>query len=111
MHKLAMIAVSAASLLSLPALAQSSTPAEHNSSSAQESGHNLTSVQQRLADQLKQDGFTDVRVVPDSFLVHAKNKHGDPVVMIVNPDSVFSVTEMTQNHSGSNNSNNSSSSK
>jgi uncharacterized protein YdeI (BOF family) len=117
MHKLAIIAVSTASLFSLPALAQSnssspenSTQAQQDSSSAQASHHNQTSVQQHLADQLKQDGFTDVRVVPDSFLVHAKNKHGDPVVMIINPNSVFSMTEESQNHSGSS-SNNSASSK
>ena len=38
--------------------------------------------------------------MPQSFLVRAKDKSGDPVMMVINPDSVTAVTE----YQGQNNS-------
>lgn len=40
---------------------------------------------------LQQSGFTDVKIVPDSFLVRAKDKSGSPVTMFIGPDSVTEV--------------------
>jgi hypothetical protein len=31
--------------------------------------------------------------MPQSFLVRAKDKSGDPVMMVINPDSMMPVTE------------------
>jgi len=54
----------------------------------------LTKLQQKITADLQNDGYRDVRVMPNSFLVHATNKQGQAVVMIINPDSVFAVTEI-----------------
>ena len=53
---------------------------------------NATPLRQDLADSLKKSGFTDVKVVPDSFFVQAKDKSGNPISMLISPNS---VTEMT----------------
>ncbi len=34
--------------------------------------------------------------MPSSFLVRAKDKSGNPVMMVINPDSVTAVTEIEQ---------------
>jgi hypothetical protein len=50
-------------------------------------------IGQQLATDLEQAGFTDVKIMPRSFLVRAKDKNGNPVMMVINPDSVAAVTE------------------
>lgn len=74
------------------AYAQSSPPTQ-NSQSLQ------ASVQQNL----KSAGFTDIHVMPSSFLVRAKDKDGNPVMMVINPDSVTAISELSpdQNESES----------
>jgi hypothetical protein len=41
-------------------------------------------------------GFTDIRVISDSFVVQAKDKNGDPTVMTLSPSGVFAIAEMTK---------------
>ena len=48
---------------------------------------------QRLRDDLGKAGFTDITVMPTSFLVRAKDSQGTPVMMVINPDSVTAITE------------------
>jgi hypothetical protein len=43
---------------------------------------------------LQQSGFSDIRVMPSSFMIRAKDKDGNPVVMSVSPDSVTEVSEL-----------------
>lgn len=99
-------ALAAGSMLAVPAFAQS-TPAQPNtgssnsSMSSSQNGSSTMSPQQtmqlrtKIKGQLQQSGFTNIHVIPDSFLVRADNKQGQPVVMIINPNSVFSVTQMS----------------
>jgi hypothetical protein len=78
------------------ALAQGTTGAADSgkASGASQSSQNLPQkIQQKLQDQ----GFTNVQVVPGSFLVSAKDKQGDPVTMIIGPNS---MTVFTMNTSG-----------
>lgn len=73
-----------------------SGPAVHppsGSTSAQNTGSGLQSIQQQLRQNLQRAGFTDVQVMPSSFLVRAKDPGGNPVMMVINPDSVTAVTE------------------
>lgn len=51
-------------------------------------------MRQQLQDQLTKAGFTDVTVTPSSFYVHAKDKQGDPVAMVIGPEGFTEVTEM-----------------
>src|SRR5689334_1424447 len=86
----------AATCFSQAALAQSSTSnpsTPSNSASAQKSQSLPTEIRQKL----QRDGFTDIQVVPSSFLIQAKDKDGDPVMMMIGPNS---MTMLTQVNSG-----------
>ena len=75
----------AAALSAAPALAQSSgSPA--NSPVAPKS--DVTNMQQSLTQDLTKAGFTDVKVSPASFNVHATNSSGQKVYMLVGPESL-----------------------
>ena len=54
---------------------------------------------QKLRDDLTKAGFTNITIMPSSFLVRAKDSQGNPVMMIVNPDSLTEVTEGAVGHS------------
>ncbi len=99
MQKLTLAAFAAACLLATPVLAQantnsSSTTANNTSQTKPMSQADLQRVQQKITNDLTSDGYTNVQVMPNSFLVHATNKRNEPVVMIINPDSVFAVTQL-----------------
>lgn len=51
-------------------------------------------VKQEVQASLSKQGYTDVSVMPSSFLVHAKDSKGRPVAMVIGPDSVTTVTEL-----------------
>ena len=55
-----------------------------------------TNIRQQLQDQLSKAGFTAVKITPTSFFVQAKDKKGDPVAMIIGPDSFTEVTDVLQ---------------
>jgi hypothetical protein len=95
-------AVLAASLV--PGLAL----AEHNATNLHKSntlGGGANTSAQKIPEQIKaklrQDGFTDVRVIPGSFLVSAKDKNGNKVNMIIGPNSMTMMTEAPAGATGS----------
>lgn len=49
-------------------------------------------LQQQMTNDLQQSGFSNVKVVPGSFYVHAKDQSGNPVSMFITPDSMSEVT-------------------
>ena len=53
-----------------------------------------TNIRQQLQDQLAKAGYTDVKVMPSSFFVQAKDKQGNPVAMVIGPDSFTEVTDI-----------------
>ncbi|HJS87266.1 MAG TPA: hypothetical protein VJ779_17570 [Acetobacteraceae bacterium] len=95
-----LLTTAAMALAAAPAFAATNTPAgpEMNQSGVQSGGGQTsgqnTPIRQQLAQQLSQAGFTDVHVMPESFLVRAKDPQGRPVMMIVNPDSITAVTAL-----------------
>jgi hypothetical protein len=86
MQKILGIVAIAAMSSALPhfALAQSS-----------QEGQSSPSMQAQVKSNLEQAGFTDIRIMPESFLVRAKDKDGNPVMMVINPDSVTAITAMS----------------
>jgi PRC-barrel domain len=58
-------------------------------------------LRQQLTSSLQQSGFTDVKVVPDSFLVQAKDKSGNAVTMFIGPNSATEVTRGGSNDQAS----------
>jgi hypothetical protein len=51
-------------------------------------------LRQQLQDQLAKAGYTSIKVMPSSFYVQAKDKKGDPVEMVIGPDTFTEVTEV-----------------
>jgi hypothetical protein len=66
------------------------------SSNQSQGGEQATApaIAQKLHNGLAQAGFTDIHVMPQSFLVRAKDQDGNPVMMIINPDSMTAVTAL-----------------
>ncbi len=111
MQALAVAAALTAAIVTLPmpvpAWAQNAQEGQQNqhnqqfktgAKSGQMSGGEL---EQRLKQDLGKAGFTDIRVMPESFLVRARNAEGQPVMMVVNPDSITAVTQTGQGGPGS----------
>ena len=58
-------------------------------------------IRQQIQSQLTKAGFTDVTITPSSFYVRAKDKQGNPMAMVIGPDSFTEVTEMAPKASAS----------
>lgn len=71
---------------------QSVNPAAGSSSATASSAR--VSIRSQLQTMLQNQGFSDVRVIPSSFLVRAKDKDGNPVLMSVSPDAITEVAEV-----------------
>jgi Protein of unknown function (DUF1236) len=82
MQKFGMAAIAAISL-ALPqvALAQSSPQDD-----------SMSSIKAQVKSNLEQAGFSNIRVMPEAFLVRATDRNGKTVMMVVNPDSVTQLT-------------------
>jgi hypothetical protein len=108
-------AAAALSLCQTAAFAQTNAPPAAttppaNSSGAAASASNATPLRDRIRDMLQQSGFTDIRVMPSSFMIRAKDQGGNPVIMSVSPDQMTELTEVgTPGANGSSNPNNGSS--
>ncbi len=94
--------------LSPGAFAQTSTSGSTSSPTAgspanANPGSQNPAVVQRIRQDLANAGFTDVKVVAESYVVQAKSKDGDPVLMTIGPHGM-SVFE-AMNGNGSSNSN------
>jgi hypothetical protein len=50
-------------------------------------------VREQVKQTLEAAGFTDVQVMPESFLVRAKDPAGSPVIMVIDPDSFTAFSE------------------
>jgi hypothetical protein len=52
-------------------------------------------IQQRVKSNLERAGYKNVQIMPSSFLVRATDQDGNPVMMVINPDSVTAVTALS----------------
>lgn len=97
------IAVLAAGLgFSGAAFAQSNTSpaAPNNTGSQQQVQQPSLATVNRVKQDLQQAGFSDVNVVAESFVVQAKTKDGDPVLMTIGPHgmTVFEALNASSSH-------------
>jgi hypothetical protein len=89
--RIILTATAAMLLLAQPAFAQNpNAGAAPGSPQAGQSTPQMQNLQKSLQDA----GFTDIQIMPSSFLVRAKDREGNPVMMVINPDSVTAVKEM-----------------
>jgi hypothetical protein len=91
MRSLALLAVFPLVMMT-PALAQDPAPTRDQ---PQSSSGDAQPIQQQVQNNLQQAGFTDIQIMPSSFLVRAKDSAGNPVIMVISPDSVTAVTEIS----------------
>jgi hypothetical protein len=91
MHKFCIPAIAAVSLFALPALA--ATPTTKDSSNA--APPDTTQIEQQLHQDLSKAGYTDIKIMPGSFLVQAKDKQGNETEMMISPHSMTEVTAMS----------------
>ena len=75
------------------------------SSSAQDQTNSAANgpLRKQVRDNLAKAGFTDIRIMPTSFMVRAKDQSGNPVMMVINPDSFTEVTAISPNNNNGNN--------
>ncbi len=100
MRKPIVTMIAACSLLALPALAQSSnsggSSSGHSSGNGPPSMQQVQQTEQTLRQDLAKAGYTDIKIAPGSFLVHAKDSKGEPLEMMVTPNSVTAITAMNE---------------
>jgi len=97
MTKAALMSLTALCLVAAsPAFAQNANQQQNQPNSKQYQSTSKESVRTQLTDSLKQAGFTNVTVAPDSFLVRAKDKSGNPVTMFIDQNSVTEITGIEQ---------------
>lgn len=96
-------ALAAGALVSAPAWAQSAAP----STSPRATGPGSTgtkddgaarSLPQKIRDKLQSEGFKDVEVVPNSFIVRARDKDDNPIMMLIGPNGTTMITQPKSGH-------------
>lgn len=87
-------------LLASPAFAQGSQPSSTTPPASENTTQNPAAAQ-KIKQDLANAGFTDVKVVAESFVVQAKSKDGDPVLMTIGPHGMSVFEAMNANHSSS----------
>ena len=69
-------------------------PLHRPPNSADTSTNTATPLRDNIRDMLQKSGFSDIRMLPSSFMIRAKDQQGNPVVMSVSPDSVTEISEL-----------------
>ena len=64
-------------------------PLPGQSATAEQVAQNMS---HQIRDELQKQGFSDVKVAPGAYVVSAKNKNGEPVTMIIGPESMTMFT-------------------
>jgi hypothetical protein len=62
----------------------------------------VRNVIQKLRGELNRFGFSNINITPGSLIVHAKDSSGNPVVMVISPDSIASFMTESNDQSSAN---------
>ena len=73
--------------LAKPAETQDEVAAGTKPDQQQNESQNTQSIEKALRTQLASAGLTDIEMVPTSFVVRAKAANGNPIVILLYPDS------------------------
>jgi len=96
-------------LLAPSAFAQSPTAQNQSGTGVQanpNSSSRDSSAVQKIEQDLQSAGFKDVKVLAESFVVQAKSKDGDPVLMTIGPHGMSVFEAINNNTSGAGSSSN-----
>ena len=91
-------------LLTPSAFAQSPSAQNRSGTGAQANSNSSSrdsSAVQKIEQDLQSAGFKDVKVLAESFVVQAKSKDGDPVLMTIGPHGMSVFEAINNNTSGS----------
>ncbi|WP_271589513.1 hypothetical protein [Bradyrhizobium sp. CCBAU 53415] len=80
--------------LQAPALAQGSS-SQSASPNNQANNQSSQPLPREIKQKLQKQGFSDINVVPGSFIVSAKDSNKDPVMMVIGPHSLTMFTEIS----------------
>jgi hypothetical protein len=98
MKKTTVLAAAFLTTVSSVALAQTpSSPSTVTPPATTKTQTGGASLQHQVTTNLQNSGFTNVKVMPDSFLVQATDKSGNPVTMFIGPNSMSEVTTVGAN--------------
>jgi hypothetical protein len=98
MKPILLAATTAAALAFGPMVVLAQSPHDQASPNSTNQGtHNKQGMRAQIHEMLQNSGFTDIHVMPGSFVIHAKDKDGNPVMMNVSPDSFTEMTEVGSN--------------
>src|SRR5664279_1823270 len=98
MTKTTILAAAILTAVSSVALAQEqSSPSTATPTATTKTQTGGTSLQQQVTTNLQNSGFTNVKVMPGSFLVQATDKSGNAVTMFIGPNSMTEVTTVGAN--------------
>lgn len=95
MRKFCIPAIAVVSLFALPALAATGSANDPTSTTPKDT----MQVQQQLRSDLSKAGYSDIKIVPGSFLVQAKDEQGNETEMMISPHSMTEVTAMSASDS------------
>ncbi len=88
--------------LSLPAMAQQTTQSSSSNTTpaigTPTPGMSASSIRHHLMQDLEKAGYTDVKILPASFVAEAKDKQGHPVTMLISPDAVTTITMVPESN-------------
>ena len=57
-------------------------------------GETWSTKHAQVKNELEQAGYKDVRIIPLSYLVQATDKDGNPLMMVLDPDSMTALTDL-----------------
>jgi hypothetical protein len=98
MKKTTILAAAFLTTVSSVALAQApSSPSTSAPTATTKTQTGGASLQQQVTTNLQNSGFTNVKVMADSFLVQATDKSGNAVTMFIGPNSMTEVTTVGAN--------------
>jgi hypothetical protein len=69
--------------------------------SAQTATQATPKLREEIRNELTMDGLRDIKIAPEEYVVHAKNKNGDSVVMVIRPNSFLEMTDVKVGNSTS----------
>jgi hypothetical protein len=86
-----LLAGAALMVLSQASMAQTPNNSQNDTANQATASQHMRS---NLKNMLDKAGYKDIRVAPTSFVVHAKDADGNPVMMSVSPDAFTEVTDL-----------------
>jgi hypothetical protein len=82
--------------LATPAFAQNATNTDQSEVyNGNSNGEAAMHIGRALRAELTKSGFKNINIVPTSFMVRATDSQGNPVMMVVSPDSVTAIMQET----------------